>query len=197
MNYNFQDRTILAMDLARKAGEEILRISQNNNLDTKEKGTKDVVTVADTKSEKIIIKGIEEKFSNDSIIAEESGTYHRTENGYTWVIDPLDGTSNYSRGIPLYCVSIGYMKNNKPMGGAIYIPTTNELFVCEIGKGAYCNNKRLQVSTTSNLEKSLTTIGFNNRYPEMTAWFSEIHKNTMEKCIMLKNYFLLSYHYVM
>ena len=189
MNYNFQDRTILAMDLAKKAGEEILRIYQNSDLDTKEKDTKDVVTIADTKSEEIIIKGIEEKFSNDSIIAEESGTYHTTENEYTWVIDPLDGTSNYSRGIPLYCVSIGYMKDNKPMGGAIYIPATDELFVCELGKGAYCNNKRLQVSTTSKLEKSLTTIGFNNRYPEMTTWFSEIHKNAMEKMYNVEKLF--------
>lgn len=189
MNYNFQDRTILAMDLAKKAGEEILRISQNNDLDIKEKGTKDVVTIADTKSEEIIVKGIEEIFPNDSIIAEENGTYHTTENEYTWVIDPLDGTSNFSRGIPFYCVSIGYMKDNKPMGGAIYIPCTKELFACERGKGSYCNNQKLHVSTINDLSKCLTTIGFNNRYPEMTDWFSEIHKNAMENMYNVEKLF--------
>lgn len=189
MNNIFQDRTNLAIELAKKAGKKILRISQNSNLNTTEKGTKDVVTVADIESENIIIKGIVEIFPNDSIVAEESGTIHTTNSEYTWVIDPLDGTSNYSRGIPLYCVSIGYMKNNKPLGGAIYIPTTDELFVCEQGKGSYCNGKKLQVSNTSKLEKSLITIGFNNRYPEMTAWFSKIHKNAMEKMYNVEKLF--------
>ncbi len=189
MNNNFNDRTNLAITLARKAGEEILKIAQTNNLDTKEKGTKDVVTIADTKSEEIITKGLKKAFPNDSIIAEESGICQKGDTEYTWVIDPLDGTSNFSRGIPLYCVSIGYMKNNKPEGGAIYIPTNNELFVCERGKGAYCNNKKLQISSISKLEKSLTTIGFNNRYPEMTTWFSEIHKTAMEKMYNVEKLF--------
>ncbi|MCI8519101.1 MAG: inositol monophosphatase [Clostridia bacterium] len=180
-NVSFSNRTKLAIDLAKKSGEAILQISRNGDMHIKEKGIKDVLTIADTTSEEIIIKGIKEYFDNDSIIAEEGGNCQTGSTEYTWVIDPLDGTLNFSRGIPFYCVSIGYMKNNKPAGGAIFIPTTNELFVCEQGKGSYCNGKRLQVSAVSELDKSLTTIGFNNRFPEMTTWFSEIHKNAMEQ----------------
>ena len=177
----FNDRTKLAIELAKKAGEAILQIAQSGNLNTKEKGIKDVLTIADTTSEEIIINGIKEQFARDTIIAEESGNYQKGSNEYAWAIDPLDGTLNFSRGIPFYCVSIGYMKNNKPEGGAIFIPTTNELFICERGKGAYCNGNKLQVSSVNELNKSLATIGFNNRFPQMTTWHSKIHERAMEE----------------
>ena len=180
-NPNFNDRTKLAIELAKRAGQAILEIANSGKLNTREKGLKDVLTIADTTSEEIIVNGIKENFPEDSIIAEESGVYNMGNNEYSWAIDPLDGTMNFSRGIPLYCVSIGYIKNGNPYGGAIYIPTTNELYVCERGKGSYCNGNKLQVSSVTELDKSLTTIGFNNRFPEMTTWHSEIHKNAMEQ----------------
>lgn len=180
-NLNFNDRTKLAMELAKKAGKAILKIVDSGELNTREKGIKDVLTVADTTSEEIILNSIKEQFPEDTIIAEESGKYKMGNNEYSWAIDPLDGTMNFSRGIPFYCVSIGYMKNGKPYGGAIYIPTTNELYVCERSKGSYCNGNKLQVSSVAELDRSLTTIGFNNRFPEMTTWHSDIHKNAMEQ----------------
>lgn len=180
-NEQFSERTNLAIELAKKAGKAIQEIAENGNLNTKDKGIKDVLTIADTTSEEIIINGIKEYFSNDTIIAEESGNYQTGSTEYSWAIDPLDGTMNYSRGIPYYCISIGYLKNGRPEGGAIYIPITDELYVCERGKGAYCNDKKIHVSNVTDPAKSLTTIGFNNRFPEMTTWFSEIHKNAMDK----------------
>lgn len=188
-NEIFNERTKLAIKLAKKVGDIILEISNNGDLKTKEKGLKDVVTIADAASEEMIVSSIKEQFPNDTIIAEESGNYKTGDNEYAWAIDPLDGTLNYSRGIPFYCVSIGYMKNGKPEGGAIYIPTTNELYVCEHGKGAYCNDTKLKVSDVSELDKSITTIGFNNRYPNMNKWFSEIHKNTMEQMQNAEKFF--------
>ncbi len=188
-NIDLSDRTRLAMKLAKEAGEAIKKIQQSGNMETKEKGIKDVLTIADITSEKIIVNGIKNTFSDDSIIAEESGVCKTSTSEYTWVIDPLDGTSNFSRGIPFYCVSIGYMKNNKPDGGAIFIPTTNELFVCEREKGAYCNGEKLQVSSVSDLSKCLATIGFNNRFPEMNTWFSKIHKDAMEKMYNVEKLF--------
>ncbi len=188
-NNYFNERTNLAIELAKEAGNIILEISNNGDLKTKEKGLKDVLTIADTTSEEMIINGIKNHFPNDTIIAEESGNYKIGNNEYSWAVDPLDGTSNYSRGIPFYCVSIGYMRDGKPEGGAIYIPTINELYVCERGKGSYCNDTKLRVSQVSELDKSITTIGFNNRYPIMNKWFSEIHKNAMEQMQNVEKFF--------
>lgn len=190
MNKNlFSDRTNLAIQLAQEAGQTILQIAQSGNLDTKEKGINDVLTIADTASEEIIISKIKKEFPNDTIIAEESGNYQHGNNEYAWAIDPLDGTMNFSRGIPFYSVSVGYIKNGKPEGGAIYIPTTNELFICERGKGAYCNGKKIHVSNVSNINKSLATIGFNNRYKEMTMWHSEIHNKIMNEMLNVEKLF--------
>lgn len=118
----FNDRTKLAIELARKAGEEIKRKLHEEDINTSTKGLNDVVTVADVKSEELIVQKIKKLFPDDTIISEEKGNYQEGNNEYAWAIDPLDGTMNYSRGIPYYCVSIGYLKNNKPLGGAIYIP---------------------------------------------------------------------------
>lgn len=175
----FSERTLLAMKLAKEAGSEIKRILREENIKTQEKGLNDVVTVADTESEALIIKRIRELFPNDTIIAEESGQYQKGKSEYSWAIDPLDGTMNYSRGIPYYCVSIGYMKNDIPEGGAIYIPEMDELFYCERGKGAYCNGKKLCVSNINSIGNALGTIGFNNRYVEKRDFFNKIHNDCM------------------
>lgn len=186
---NFSERTVLAKTLAKEAGKEIKRILHNENIQTKGKGLNDVVTIADTASEEIIVNKIKESFPNDTIIAEEGGTYKTGNSEYSWAIDPLDGTMNYSRKMPCYCVSIGFLKNGKPEGGAIYIPETDELYYCEKGKGSYCNDKEIQVSTAESIDKSLATIGFNNRYPEERIFFNKIHENGMEKMLNIEKLF--------
>lgn len=195
---NFNERTLFAMRIAKEAGLEISKIQKTGNFQTKDKGIKDVLTIADTTSEKMIMEGIMKIFPNDDIIAEESGENLNKNSEYTWVIDPLDGTMNFSRGIPTYGVSVGYMKNGKPEGGAIYIPVTDELYVCEREKGAFCNDQKIHVSETSLLEKSLTTLGFNNRYPEMVDYFSDIHKITMKNMANAEKLFctVISFCYV-
>ncbi len=179
--YIFNDRTRLAIKLAREAGNEVKKILHEDNIYTKEKGLNDVVTIADTTSENIIVKKIEECFPYDKIIAEEGGEYQSGSTEYSWAIDPLDGTMNFSRNMPYYCVSIGFLKNNRPEGGAVYIPELDELYYCERGKGAYCNDKKIQVSNIENINDSLATIGFNNRYPEKRDFFNKIHDNGMYK----------------
>ena len=96
---------------------------------------------------------------------------------------------NFSRGIPYYCVSIGYLKNGKPEGGAVYIPELNELYYCEKGKGAYCNDNRIKVSNAPDLSKSLTTMGFNNRYPEKREFFNGIHNDCMNNMLNVEKLF--------
>ena len=91
--------------------------------------------------------------------------------------------------MPYYCVSIGFMKDNIPEGGAIYIPLTDELYYCEKGKGAYCNGKKLEVSIISEISKSLTTIGFNNRYPEERISFNKVHDKCMNQMLNAEKLF--------
>ena len=179
MNY-FNERTQLARALAKEAGLEIKRILKDEDIHTSGKGLNDVVTIADTYSEKIIVEKIKGIFPNDSIIAEEGGEHKKGNGEYSWAIDPLDGTMNYSRKMPYYCVSIGYLKNNEPLGGAIYIPELDELYYCEKNKGAYCNDKKIQVSNKEDMKDSLATIGFNNRYPEKRDFFNKIHNKGMD-----------------
>lgn len=186
---NLSERTKLAIELAKLAGKEIKRIRDEEDIQTKGKGLNDVVTIADVESEKIIVNKIKEVFPDDTVIAEEKGEYQSGSSEYSWAIDPLDGTMNYSRKMPYYCVSIGFMKDNHPEGGAVYIPETDELYYCEKGKGAYCNDKKLEVSSTSEICKSLTTIGFNNRYPEERISFNKVHDKCMNQMLNVEKLF--------
>lgn len=186
---NLSERTKLAIELAKLAGKEIKRILDEEDIQTKGKGLNDVVTIADGESEKIIVNKIKEVFPDDTIIAEEKGEYQVGSSEFSWAIDPLDGTMNYSRKMPYYCVSIGFMKDNKPEGGAVYIPETGELYYCEKGKGAYCNDNKIEVSSASEIGKSLTTIGFNNRYPEERISFNKVHDKCMNQMLNVEKLF--------
>ena len=119
----------------------------------------DVVTEVDFLCEKEIINRIQKVFPRDTILAEESG---ETLGNLSkkWIIDPLDGSLNYSHGYPCYCVSIGVEYNDELIVGVIYNPNLDELFVAEKGQGATLNGKNFKVSATKTLEKSLLVTGF-------------------------------------
>ena len=119
----------------------------------------DVVTEVDLLCEKEIIDRIQKIFPRDTILAEESA---KTLGSLSkkWIIDPLDGSLNYSHGYPCYCVSIGVEHNDELVVGVIYNPNLDELFVAEKGQGATLNGKNFKVSTTKTLEKSLLVTGF-------------------------------------
>ncbi|MDR1100892.1 MAG: inositol monophosphatase [Clostridiales bacterium] len=179
-------RTQLAAEVSKQAGVQILEI-QKGDMGTRSKGANDVLTIADTTSEKTITDAISSAFPNDGIIAEE-GSRKQSQTGYTWVIDPLDGTLNFSRKIPLYAVSVGYLKDGKPKGGAMFIPAVSELFVCERGNGAYLNGGKIKVSNNE-LADSLSTAEFNNRSVESRNWLNDIHKNLMENTMNVEKLF--------
>ena len=119
----------------------------------------DVVTEVDLLCEKEIIDRIQKVFPSDTILAEESGETLGSLSK-KWIIDPLDGSLNYSHGYPCYCVSIGVEHNDELVVGVIYNPNLDELFVAEKGQGATLNGKNFKVSTTKTLEKSLLVTGF-------------------------------------
>ena len=119
----------------------------------------DVVTEVDLLCEKEIIDRLRNVFPDHAILAEESGST-QGDKDKKWIIDPLDGSLNYSHGYPCYCVSIGMEHNGELVVGVIYNPNLDELFVAEKGQGATLNGKTLKVSTTKSLEKSLLVTGF-------------------------------------
>ena len=123
------------------------------------KGAIDIVTEMDTKAENLIIKTLKNTFPDHGILTEESQE-QKTNSEYRWIIDPLDGTTNYSHGFPVFCVSIALEKNGEIILGVVYNPMLNELFTAEKGKGAYLNNKKIKVSDIKELTKSLLATGF-------------------------------------
>src|SRR3954463_6648072 len=123
------------------------------------KGDADLVTVADRESETLIVARIRERFPQHDILGEE-GT--RTESGaeFKWYIDPLDGTTNFAHGFPVFCVSIALERKGERVAGVLYDPTRDELFVAEKGSGATLNGARMQVSKVAKLNEALVATGF-------------------------------------
>jgi len=144
--------------LAREAGA-ILRDGYNKEHTVHYKGIIDLVTETDHASEAFLISEINARFPGGHIIAEESGET-LGQNNDIWYIDPLDGTVNYAHHIPIFCVSIGFAANGVMSLAAVYDPMRDEMFTAERGKGAFLNGKRIQVSDTTELGKSLLVTGF-------------------------------------
>ena len=117
------------------------------------KGPKDFVTNADRKVEKIIIDELSKK--NFSIISEEVGTIIKENIKSFWIIDPIDGTTNFLHGIPHFCISIAYIHENEVISGIIFDPIKNEMFFGEKNAGAFFNNHRMRVSNKKNLDECL------------------------------------------
>lgn len=144
--------------LAREAGA-ILRDGYNKDHTVHYKGVIDLVTETDHASEAFLLGEIHSRFPEGHILAEESGETDGG-NGDTWYIDPLDGTVNYAHHIPIFCVSIAFASKGITTLAAIYDPLRDEMFSAERGAGAFLNGKRLQVSNTMELQKSLLVTGF-------------------------------------
>ena len=118
-----------------------------------------LVTEIDKKSEKLIKDFIKKEFPTHGILAEESGTTEgRSE--YLWVIDPLDGTTNFAHGLPIFSVSIGVQKNGETICGVVYDVMRDAMYSSEKGNGAFCNDSKLNVSQNDNLKRSVLVTGF-------------------------------------
>ncbi len=118
-----------------------------------------VVCEADLASEKHILDAIRARFPDDSIIAEESG-YVAGNSDFTWVIDPLDGTSNFVAGLPWFGAQLGVLENGRPIFTAMYLPVEETLYHAQAGCGAFRNGKRLRLRDEKNLSKVLCAFGF-------------------------------------
>jgi myo-inositol-1(or 4)-monophosphatase len=147
-----------ALRAAMTAGA-ILRDNINGVRDIFYKGDINLVTEMDRRSENIIVELLRDDFPDHGIIAEE-GTEIKGVSGYTWLIDPLDGTTNYAHGYPCFSVSIALMRQDELIVGVVYDPMRGELFSAQKGSGALLNGKSIKVSRVDSLIKSLLATGF-------------------------------------
>jgi myo-inositol-1(or 4)-monophosphatase len=146
------------VDISKEAGE-ILREGFGKEHQITYKGPINLVTEVDHKSEDLLIGRIRGAFPQHSIVTEESGFLDGL-NEHRWFIDPVDGTSNYAKGFPLFCVSIGYAYQGKMRLAAVYDPIHDESFYAERGQGAWLNGSRIHVTNTNRLIDSMLVTGF-------------------------------------
>lgn len=148
-----------AIDAAMEAGK-FLRESKGKSLKIENKSSSiDPVTQIDKQAEKIIIDIIKGRYPDHAILAEEGGESDDISE-YRWIIDPLDGTVNFTHGLPIYCVSIGLEYKGAIIAGAVYEPNVDDLYTAERGKGAFLNSKRIRVSENDRLIESILITGF-------------------------------------
>ncbi len=153
-----EDFLSVAKTLAKQAGDLCLNIQQDLG-EVHYKSKKDVVTRADIASEKLIVEGIRKAFPTHSIRTEEAGVIEGTDPRYRWIIDPVDGTVNFSRGIPLWGISIALHFEGKPLVAAINLPKLGELFTAARGLGAFMNGKPIHVSAESDSVHAIVSNG--------------------------------------
>ena len=155
-----------AVAAARAAGE-VLAEHLHGPLQIEEKGRRaDLVTVADRASERVIVEHLSAGFPDAAILGEEGGEYRALgearsgEERERWIIDPLDGTTNYAHGYPLFCISIAYERGGSVEAGVVYAPLMGELFTASRGGGAFRNGEAIRVSTIATLDAAMVVTGF-------------------------------------
>ena len=146
----------LMIKACEKASKILIRdFGELENLQVSKKGPKDFVTNSDKKTEKVLINELTKNKKKYSILSEEIGFIKNDDNDYIWVIDPIDGTTNFLHGIPHFCISIGLKFKDEIISGIIFDPIKNETFYAEKNQGAFFNNHRIRVSKRKNLDECL------------------------------------------
>jgi myo-inositol-1(or 4)-monophosphatase len=170
----------IAVKAARRAGNLIHRAADNlDHLTVTKKSHSDYVSEVDRTAEQAIITTLLESYPDHAILAEESGTQGESE--YVWIIDPLDGTTNFLHGFQQYAVSIALQHKGVLMQAVIYDPTKNDLFTATRGQGAYLNDRRIRVSKRRELADCLIGTGFPyTRFEHLDAYMA-ILRDMMQK----------------
>lgn len=150
-----------ATDIAREAGALLANYFERR-VAFELKGEFDLVTEADRASEQLVIDRLRSHFPTHSIVAEETGAHHGSSE-HCWYVDPLDGTTNFAHGFPVFNVTLAYEHLGELACGVIYDPTRREMFAAERGGGAYLNNRRIRVSGAKRIDDALVATGFPSR----------------------------------
>jgi myo-inositol-1(or 4)-monophosphatase len=177
-----------AVKAARRGAAIINRASFDiDRIKVTEKKTNDFVTEVDQAAEKAIIEVLLNAYPDHAILAEESGaSANQAENENVWIIDPLDGTTNFIHGFPQYCVSIALQQRGIITQAVVYDPTRNDLFTATKGAGAYLNDKRLRVTKRDKLADALIGTGFQFRNSEGLEEYIKMFRIMTEKCTGLR-----------
>jgi myo-inositol-1(or 4)-monophosphatase len=166
----------IAIRAARTAGDSIVReMDRTRDISIETKGKNDFVTEVDKNAEGIIISVIKNAYPEHAFLAEESG--QEGENDYLWIIDPLDGTTNFLHGFPHFSVSIALQNKGVLEQAVIYDPLKQELFTASKGKGAQLNNRKIRVSIKNTLDGALLGTGFPYNNESVMQQFIESYKN--------------------
>ena len=158
--------------MAREAGGLLMEYFRQR-VKIEYKGDVDLVTVADRKSEALILERIRKQFPSHDVMGEE-GTRIETGSEYKWYVDPLDGTTNFAHGYPVFCVSLAVSRQGKRVAGVIYDPTRDEMFTAELGGGARLNGQAARVSATATWESACWRPAFPARSGIKTRIFISI-----------------------
>lgn len=151
-----------AIQIARDAGQVLAERFGRTSLQVSNKGDIDLVTESDLAAERLIIERIRSYYPRHAILSEEAGasTHHEGAGEYKWIVDPLDGTTNYAHGYPCFCVSIALERRGEVVLGVVYDPMRDELFAAERGEGSTLNGRRVRVSEVDDLNRALLCTGF-------------------------------------
>jgi myo-inositol-1(or 4)-monophosphatase len=178
----------IAIKAARSAGSIINRAALDLEvLKVGSKGPNDYVSEVDQKAEAIIIETLLEAYPGHGILAEESGRTHGAKDSdYVWIIDPLDGTTNFIHGFPVYAVSIALAYRHQVQQAVVYDPTRNDMFYASRGRGAFLNDRRLRVSKRTRLSDSLVGTGFPFRKGDNFKRYVKMFEEIMQSCAGLR-----------
>jgi len=157
---NLKEVKDFSIKILKEAGDKLLKSFNKTKIDHY-KGTQDICTNLDIEVEDFIIGKIQRKYPTHNILSEERGEIIGKSN-YTWVIDPLDGSKHYLRGLPLFCISLALLQNKDVILGAVFNPSTGELFFAQKGGGAFLNNKKIKVSQKSKMKNCFLCLDVAN-----------------------------------
>lgn len=164
-----------AIETAKEAGDLLLRRFRNasESLRVEHKGFRDLVTAADHEAERHIVSALGRRFPRDDVLSEESA-HEASADGRLWIVDPLDGTTNYTHGHPLFAVSIGMWEAGEPRLGVVHAPALRETYWAESGAGAYRDGHRVAVTEETDLAQALLATGFSYERRELERGGLEI-----------------------
>ena len=183
MSSNLHPMLNVAIKAARAAGAIINRAALDvESVRVSQKQINDFVTDVDHAAEAIIIETLLTAYPGHGILAEETGSQHGAQDSeYIWIIDPLDGTTNFIHGFPVYCVSIALAVRGKVEQAVVFDPSRNDLFTATKGRGAYMNERRIRVSKRTRLDESLISTGFPFRPGDNLRRYLKIMGEVMER----------------
>lgn len=176
---NYSSELQVAKQAANAAAEIIRDYAAKDSFSVKLKGKNDLVTDADLASEKKILEIIKEHFPEDEFLAEETESLDALPDGRTWIIDPIDGTTNFSHAFPVYCVSIALWDQREARVGLVLEVVSDELFTAVKGEGARLNGKAIKVSEVSDSKKSLIGTGFPYNKMELVESYLKLFHSLM------------------